>query len=198
MVEDLYLYLYRKRELEQRQEKAISQKGSSNKRKEKGDSSSKNDEGRNSEDPSDEEHESDDGTESQQRYIPVATTSLRKMIRPEVDYSTMKRLLEETQETNSRVMNTMVIHGDVYKFIGYSDSVDNWDIFTFRQFQNMFYSTIGNVETQQIPQSCIAINSFLTSLFERDDDAVTSSFQAHSVKELYTAANNMYQGALYQ
>ncbi|KAG0162526.1 hypothetical protein DFQ30_001806 [Apophysomyces sp. BC1015] len=105
MAEDLYLH--RKRELEQRQEKAISQKGSSNKRKEKGDSSSKNDEGGNSEDPSDEEHESDDGTESQQKYIRVATTSLRKIIRSEVDYSTVKRLLEETQETNSRVMNTM-------------------------------------------------------------------------------------------
>ncbi|KAG0166653.1 hypothetical protein DFQ29_000903, partial [Apophysomyces sp. BC1021] len=179
--------------------------------------------------PSD-DGESDDDEGTQEKYIRMATTSLRKIVRPGVDFDTVKSRLLATQETNSRVINgmgtvlshftDMVIRGDVYKFIGYSgyttrvdltevlphnfhfhdyptmheisslpfqnaDSVDNWDIFTFRQFQNMFYFTIGNVETQQI-------------LIERDDDAVTSPFQAHSVKELYTAANNMYQGALYQ
>ncbi|KAF7725158.1 hypothetical protein EC973_000410 [Apophysomyces ossiformis] len=134
--------------------------------------------------PSEDEEQSDVEDYNHQEYIREATTTLRKLVRPDIDFDT-------------------ILCGDVYQFIGYdnystkinladlfpadydfgdpkakhsivslpfinADATVDSDMFTFAQFQNMFYSTVG------APQ-----------------------FQAYSLRPLYTVANTLYSGSLY-
>ncbi|KAF7720441.1 hypothetical protein EC973_008734, partial [Apophysomyces ossiformis] len=138
--------------------------------------------------PSEDEEQSDEEDDNYQEYIRVATTTLRKLVRPDIDLDTVRSRLLMTQESISRVMSNMetvlshftdmVLRGDLYKFIGYdnysteinladvfpadydfgdhkakhsiaslpfinADAAVDSNIFTFAQFQNMFYSTVG-------------------------------------------------------